>query len=61
MVSEAGLCLALDGDKLPVQGGGFYSPSIAMGDALLERLCSSGCQFASRVVRMPNGELQSKL
>ena len=61
MVSEAGLCLALDSDKLPVQGGGFYSPSMAMGDALLERLCSTGCKFASRVVAIRDVKLQSKL
>ena len=58
MVSEAGLCLAFDTDKLPTQGGGFFSPSIGMGDALLERLCKTGCQFASRVV---HGKIQSKL
>lgn len=61
MVSEAGLCLALDSDKLPVQGGGFYSPSVAMGDALLERLCRTGCKFASRVVNIQDGKLHSKL
>jgi short subunit dehydrogenase-like uncharacterized protein len=61
MVSEAGLCLALDSEKLPVQGGGFYSPSMAMGDVLLERLCKSGCQFASRVVQMQGQKLKSKL
>jgi Uncharacterized conserved protein len=61
MVSEAGLCLALDSEKLPVQGGGFYSPSAAMGDMLLERLCKSGCKFASRVVQMQGEKLKSKL
>lgn len=50
MVSEAGLCLALDTEILPIQGGGFFSPSIAMGNVLLERLCKTGCKFASRVV-----------
>ena len=61
MVSEAGLCLALDSDKLPIQGGGFFSPSVAMGDALLERLCGTGCKFASRVVKVQGGKLKSKL
>mmetsp|Transcript_20383 Transcript_20383/g.30036 ORF Transcript_20383/g.30036 Transcript_20383/m.30036 type:complete len:584 (+) Transcript_20383:58-1809(+) len=61
MISEAGLCLALDSEKLPVQGGGFFSPSVAMGDALLQRLCSTGCKFASRVVATQDGKLHSKL
>jgi len=61
MVSEAGLCLALDSEKLPVQGGGFFSPSVAMGDVLLERLCKTGCKFASRVVHIQGQKLKSKL
>jgi short subunit dehydrogenase-like uncharacterized protein len=62
MVAESGLCLALNAKDLPVQTGGFYSPSAAMGDVLLSRLCLTGCKFASRVVRMaPDGTLQSKL
>ena len=62
MAAESGLCLALDADKLPHQGGGFYTPSIGMGDALLERLCMTGCKFASRVIgTTSNGELKSKL
>lgn len=62
MVTEAGLCLALDSDKLPVQGGGFFTPSTGMGDALLDRLCKTGCKFASRVVKkVQGGKLQSKL
>ena len=51
MVAESGLCLALDADKLPVQGGGFYTPAIGMGDALLQRLCRTGCKFASRIIQ----------
>lgn len=50
MVAESGLCLALDEDKLSVKGGGFYTPAIGMGDALLERLCCTGCKFASRII-----------
>ena len=62
MVAESGLCLALNVNELPVQSGGFYSPSAAMGDVLLTRLCLTGCKFASRVVRMtPHGNIQSKL
>ena len=59
MVVESGLCLALERNRLPERGGGFFSPSVAMGDILLERLCKSGCQFASKVVRMP--KLKSNL
>jgi len=59
MVVESGLCLALEGDRLPEQGGGFFTPSVAMGDILLERLCKTGCKFASKVVRMP--KLKSNL
>jgi short subunit dehydrogenase-like uncharacterized protein len=62
MVAESGLCLALNANELPVQTGGFYSPSAAMGDVLLKRLCLTGCQFASRVVPLtPDGNIQSKL
>jgi short subunit dehydrogenase-like uncharacterized protein len=50
MITESGLCLALDADKLPSKGGGFYTPGVGMGDALLERLCDTGCKFASRIV-----------
>lgn len=63
MVAESGLCLALDADKLPIKGGGFYTPAIGMGDALLERLCVTGCKFASRVIgtTKDKGHLKSKL
>lgn len=65
MVVEAGLCLALHRDILSVKSGGFYSPSVAMGDILLDRLCKTGCKFTSRVVvnmnSKGNTKLQSKL
>ena len=62
MVTESGLCLALDSDKLPVQEGGFYTPAIGMGDALMERLCATGCKFASRIIStLDDGKLSSKL
>ena len=62
MVVESGLCLALDADNIPSTGGGFYTPSIGMGDALLERLCETGCKFASRIIStLDNGQLKSKL
>lgn len=37
MLAEAGVCLVLDDDKI-IQSGGVLTPSVAMGDALLERL-----------------------
>merc|ERR1712012_936799 len=47
MIVESGLCLALDASTLPVQSGGFYSPAVAMGNVLLQRLCKTGCKFAA--------------
>ena len=48
MVSESAMCLAFDDDKLPVgaETGGFFTPSTAMGDALLNRLVGTGSFFA---------------
>lgn len=51
MLIESALCLSLDSGKLPVKGGGFYTPSTGMGDALLDRLCKTGCMFASRAIK----------
>ena len=56
MLMEAGLCLALESDKLPLLDttndktrGGFYPPAMAMGDVLLERLIKySGFTFQAR-------------
>ena len=56
MLVESGLCLALDEDKLPVNNGGFFTPSTGMGDALLERLCKTGSMFSARTIHF-----QSKL
>jgi short subunit dehydrogenase-like uncharacterized protein len=51
MMIESGLCLALQEDQLPVKDGGFYSPSVALGnDVLLNRLTNTGTQFLIRVV-----------
>lgn len=62
MIVESGLCLALDASALPVHSGGFYSPAVAMGNVLLQRLCRTGCKFAARVVPLKDdGKLQSKL
>jgi short subunit dehydrogenase-like uncharacterized protein len=45
MVTECGLCLALQEDQLPSQGGGFFSPAFALGDVLLKRLTDTGTYF----------------
>jgi short subunit dehydrogenase-like uncharacterized protein len=41
MFGESGLCLALDGDRLPPRAG-VLTPATAMGDALVERLRLAG-------------------
>jgi short subunit dehydrogenase-like uncharacterized protein len=41
MFGESGLCLALDGDRLPPRAG-VLTPATAMGDALVQRLRSAG-------------------
>jgi short subunit dehydrogenase-like uncharacterized protein len=49
MVVESGLSLALEEAALPVKDGGFFTPSVGMGDVLLDRLTRTGTYFASRV------------
>jgi short subunit dehydrogenase-like uncharacterized protein len=44
MLGQAALCLALDADRLPVQGGS-WTPASAMGNVLIERLNSVGVRF----------------
>jgi short subunit dehydrogenase-like uncharacterized protein len=44
MLGEAGLCLALDGEKLPERAG-VLTPATGMGDALVERLRAAGQRF----------------
>jgi short subunit dehydrogenase-like uncharacterized protein len=39
MLAEAAMCLALDGDRLPV-GGGSWTPATAFGELLIERLAN---------------------
>jgi len=56
MLVESGLCLAMNKKDLPVTKGGFYTPSTSMGDALMNRLCKTGCMFASKSMK-----IQSKL
>ncbi len=41
MLTETAVCLARDGDKLPV-GGGSWTPATAMGTRLMERLQAAG-------------------
>ena len=48
MLGQAGLCLALDGSKLP-DATGVLTPATAMGMPLVERLRAAGFTFeASR-------------
>ena len=44
MLMESGLCLALNPTD---ENGGFFTPSTAMGDSLLDRLCQSGTMYRS--------------
>jgi short subunit dehydrogenase-like uncharacterized protein len=45
MLAESALCLAEDGDMIPV-GGGSWTPAAAMGDLLLTRLSAhAGVRF----------------
>ena len=41
MLAESGLCLAVDGDRLPVRSGSL-TPATALGHALVERLRTAG-------------------
>ena len=50
MLIESALCLACDGDEIPV-GGGSWTPASAMGDLLLTRLTShAGMTFDLELV-----------
>ena len=44
LIGEAGLCLALDGDKMPGRAG-VLTPATAMGMPLVERLRAAGYTF----------------
>ena len=44
MLGQAALCLALDADRLPVQGGS-WTPASAMGATLIDRLNKVGVRF----------------
>jgi len=59
IISEAGLALALDFDKLPykqVGGAGVLTPMSALWDVLIERMKKNyGLQVESEVVSGPEG------
>lgn len=44
MLGEAGLCLGLDGERLPERAG-VLTPATGMGEALVERLRAAGQRF----------------
>ena len=50
MMAEAGLCLALDGERLPAAAG-VITPASAMGDALFPRLERAGLRLQVRAAR----------
>lgn len=51
MLVEAGLCLALEEDRLPARyKSGFLTPSTALGNVLMKRLVNTGTQFSYRAV-----------
>jgi short subunit dehydrogenase-like uncharacterized protein len=49
MLAEAGLCMALQEDDLPTNGGGFFSPGYGLGKVLLQRLINTGTYFQSSI------------
>jgi short subunit dehydrogenase-like uncharacterized protein len=49
MLTESGLSLALEEEKLPSKGGGFFSPAYGLGNVLLKRLTDTGTYFQSRL------------
>jgi len=62
IISEAGLALALDFNKLPykqVGGAGVLTPMSALGDVLIERMKKNyGLQVESEVISGPEGRKQ---
>lgn len=57
MLVESGICLAQQEKNLPVKQGGFWSPSVALGDTLMERLLKTGTSMETRVI--PAGQVIS--
>ena len=62
MISEAGLALALDFNKLPYKqsgGGGILTPMAALGDVYIERMKKYyGLQVQAEVVSGDEGRKQ---
>lgn len=54
MMIEASLSLALEGDSLPKRDGGFWTPSVALGDTLVKRIFDSGSTLDVRVTPAKN-------
>jgi len=46
MLAEAGLCLALDDERLP-EAAGVLTPAVGMGEALVTRLRAAGQTFVA--------------
>ena len=51
MLIESALTLVQDEEELPAVGGGFWTPSTAMGQALLDRLVATGTHFSMQVIK----------
>eukprot|EP01118_Nematostelium_gracile_P012892 TRINITY_DN4788_c0_g1_i1.p1 TRINITY_DN4788_c0_g1~~TRINITY_DN4788_c0_g1_i1.p1 ORF type:complete len:418 (+),score=125.85 TRINITY_DN4788_c0_g1_i1:56-1255(+) len=51
MLSEAALCIACNGEKLPFpQFGGVFTPAIALGDVLVQRLKDAGVKITVEMI-----------
>jgi short subunit dehydrogenase-like uncharacterized protein len=46
MLAESALALAFDGDSLPARGGGQWTPALALGRPLIDRLSRAGIEFS---------------
>lgn len=57
MMIEAGLCLALQEDELPIKSGGLMAPSAGLGDVLMDRLQKTGTSFQAQGVAAPLSKL----
>ncbi|MCL2429044.1 MAG: saccharopine dehydrogenase NADP-binding domain-containing protein [Alphaproteobacteria bacterium] len=45
MLSESAFALAFDGEALPQRGGGMWTPALALGQPLIDRLIRAGITF----------------
>lgn len=50
MLVESALCLALAESDLPAKQGGFWTPSTALGNVLMQRLEKTGTEFTYAIV-----------